>query len=400
MSKYIRNLAVTVLIASIMACNFSTELLTPQVANPLSGTVLPTAFISADTPVPEDLNAPTPTTEYTPTPEGPGDICLLVDKGDIEKFFGEPASDPKSANGGCTFTNVKDGLYAFSLGAGQDKDTATVLQGQAMLLGFAGIKLDETTIGKLNKLADAQDFKRYLSELVAQSKGTDTISARLFKGGGNDLTYWAWITTPPRRSGAFLAVRGTTLVSLYFIVPETQEEKAMLTGANNLAGQIFAKLPSKFSFMNTSQTPDSQEQVPATDSAPVATQENQQATQPPSSTAAGATPTTAVSSSDIPVLLSPADGTEINIYPRTITLTWSPVTNASKYLVEIMACSPTSPDTCFSHPMIEQTTRESTTTSYTFNFVGKQPGKWRVSAFDASGKLGTPSGWFRFTCLQ
>ncbi len=400
MIKNFRVLAVIPLIYSILACNLSTSLLTPQVATPGTGTVLPTAYIHEETPEPVDINAPTPTLEEAiSTPEGFADICSYVSKEDVEKFFGEPANDPKSANGGCTFTNAKDGLYAFSLGAGQDNDTATILQGQAMLLGLAGIKLDETVTGKLNKLADTRDFKGYLSELVALSKSSSTITARLFKGGGNDLTYWAWITTPPRRSGAFLAVRGTTLVSLYIVVPETQEEKAMLTASNNLAGQIFAKLPQKFSFFPTVSAPESSEQAPASASAPAVTQESLQSTEP-SSPSASSTSTTAPQSSEIPILLSPADGTEINIYPRTITLTWSPVQNASKYLVEIDACSPTNPDTCYSHPMIEQTTRETTIPTYTFNFVDKQPGRWRVSAIDANGKLGTPSGWFRFNCLK
>ncbi len=399
MSNYFRVLAVIPLVFSILACNFSTALLTPQVATPGSGTVLPTAYIPEETIEPVDINEPTPTSDITSAPEGHADICSYVTKEDVEKFFGEPASDPKSANGSCMYTNAKDGLYAFSLGAGQDNDTATILQGQAMLLGLAGIKLDETVTGNLNKLADARDFKGYLSELVALSKSSTTISARLFKGGGNDLTYWAWISAPPRRSGAFLAVRGTTLVSLYIVVPEIQEEKAMLTSANNLAGQIFAKLPRDFSFFPTIAAPESAEQTPVPESIPAVPQETSPSIEP-TSPATVSTPTTNAQSSDIPVLLTPADGTEINIYPRTITLTWSPVQNASKYLVEIMACSPTNQDTCFSHPMIEQTTRETTAPSYTFNFVGKQPGKWRVSIIDASGKLGTPSGWFRFTCLQ
>jgi len=38
-------------------------------------------------------------------------------------------------------------------------------------------------------------------------------------------------------------------------------------------------------------------------------------------------------------------------------------------------------------------------TTYTFNFVGAQPGRWRVWAVNGSGMPGSKSGWreFRFT---
>jgi hypothetical protein len=45
------------------------------------------------------------------------------------------------------------------------------------------------------------------------------------------------------------------------------------------------------------------------------------------------------------------------------------------------------------------TVRGVTGTSYTFNFVGAQPGRWRVSSVNGGGVAGPPSGWrqFRYT---
>jgi len=41
-----------------------------------------------------------------------------------------------------------------------------------------------------------------------------------------------------------------------------------------------------------------------------------------------------------------------------------------------------------------------TDTSYTFDFVGKQPGRWQVWAIDENGIPGPKSGWWGFTYLQ
>jgi hypothetical protein len=39
-------------------------------------------------------------------------------------------------------------------------------------------------------------------------------------------------------------------------------------------------------------------------------------------------------------------------------------------------------------------------TSYEFDFVGAQPGRWRVGAMDKPGHTGERSGWWTFTYLQ
>lgn len=339
---------------------------------------------------------PTETIQPSTVPQSPAqsvetggvvDMCTLISKSDVEKFFNEPASEPKASPGGCAFTNAKDGLYAFSFGAGQEKDTSNILQGQAMLLGMAGVRLDEAAMAKLKPLADALDFKGFFTELVTQSKSSNTISAKLLAGGGNDLTYWAWITVPPRRTGAFAAVRGNTAVSLYVVVPESQKEETVLNEANALAGMVFSKLPQKFSVGAA---------IPAQVAQPASPAQNQPPTAQP-------TPTLIPSSTPVqglpaPALLTPTEGQVFSTYPRTTNFSWSPVPAASKYIFELMACSNSNTSECFIWP-VDKPLHEVAGTTYTFNFVGAQPGKWRVTAVDANGVKGIPSEWrmFKYT---
>ena len=389
MRAIMRYSAILVLTLSLVACNLSSALVA---AAPTSAPkpVVPTQTEEPENPI--DENLPTPTEEGAVAEPTSFDPCTLVTKENAEKFLGEPASEPKSMSGGCNFTNAKDGLYAFSVAAAQDKESVNILQGQTMLLGFAGIKMDEAFINEVKPLAEALDYKAFFTKLVAASKSSSTISAKLFSGGGNDLTYWAWITVPPRRQGAFVAIRGTTVVNINLVVSETQVEETLLNDANRLASDIFKKLPEKFSIGSGSPAPAAQSQSVPTPTI-VGPAESQ-----PAEVAATVAPTTApvVQGLPMPVLLTPADGTVFDTYPRNTTLTWSPVTGANKYLLEIMACSSNQPSNCFSHPMIEQTSRETTQTTYSFNFVGAQPGKWRVIPIDTSGTMGTPSAWWTF----
>jgi hypothetical protein len=91
----------------------------------------------------------------------------------------------------------------------------------------------------------------------------------------------------------------------------------------------------------------------------------------------------------------PPDGAVFDQFPRTTTLTWSAVSGAASYSVDLQVCQPSGcvDDGAFT------TTRGVTGTSYTFNFVGAQPGRWRVSSVNGGGVAGPPSGWrqFRFT---
>lgn len=93
-----------------------------------------------------------------------------------------------------------------------------------------------------------------------------------------------------------------------------------------------------------------------------------------------------------PVLVSPRNGTIFSHYPRTTKLDWNPVAGAVKYKVEIQYCSPSGCGVwAVSYPIVIRLTSD-----YTFNFVGAQPGRWRVWAIDANGKEGLKSAWWNF----
>ncbi len=98
-----------------------------------------------------------------------------------------------------------------------------------------------------------------------------------------------------------------------------------------------------------------------------------------------------------PRLTSPADGASFSHYPRRTTLAWQPVPGASSYTVEVdcYQCCQTN-QWCTD---VGRTWKEApglTSTSYSFDFVGAQPGRWRVWAVDAQGQPGPKSDWWEF----
>jgi hypothetical protein len=92
-----------------------------------------------------------------------------------------------------------------------------------------------------------------------------------------------------------------------------------------------------------------------------------------------------------PAQMSPAHRTVFTNYPRKTTLYWSTVPGAKNYSVEVEFNSGNQ-----WRPLKKQTGPQ---TTYTFDFVGAQPGRWRVSAVDAAEKKGAVSPWreFRYT---
>lgn len=88
---------------------------------------------------------------------------------------------------------------------------------------------------------------------------------------------------------------------------------------------------------------------------------------------------------------SPMNGAVFSNYPRTTTLTWSPVSGAVNYGVEVQYGAP---DYTSWSPFSSKT--DLRTTSYTFDFVGAQPGRWRVWAIDANGQASAKSDWWTF----
>jgi hypothetical protein len=98
-----------------------------------------------------------------------------------------------------------------------------------------------------------------------------------------------------------------------------------------------------------------------------------------------------------PVPIAPADKTVFSIYPRRTTLRWRPTPGAYAYIVQWEYSSRrrwSSEGRDF-----PDYTNLITRTSYTFDFVGAQPGRWRIWPVNADGLRGTPSKWqtFRYT---
>jgi hypothetical protein len=100
----------------------------------------------------------------------------------------------------------------------------------------------------------------------------------------------------------------------------------------------------------------------------------------------------------IPAQVSPANGTEFTHFPRAVTLVWNPVTDPTApvtYRVEAQFCQSANPSNC--------TTGATwcpgalTEISCSFNFVGGQPGRWRVKAVDAAGNESAFSAYRTFS---
>lgn len=107
-----------------------------------------------------------------------------------------------------------------------------------------------------------------------------------------------------------------------------------------------------------------------------------------------------------PVQLAPAENEMLLRTPRTTTLQWKKVDGASRYEVEVDYCR-NSPDLkqclnptpyIFAFPSLGNSPKPNTTedTSLTFDFIGAQPGRWRVWAVDKDGRKGFKSSWRGF----
>jgi eukaryotic-like serine/threonine-protein kinase len=115
----------------------------------------------------------------------------------------------------------------------------------------------------------------------------------------------------------------------------------------------------------------------------------------------------------VPTQLSPSDGAVFADFPRSTTLQWSAVPGVIFYGIEIDCGVPGPSGTAVSWG--SETRPPQTTTSgadkpcfpltlvteptYTFNFVGAQPGRWRVWAIGKFGQRSAKIAWrqFRYT---
>jgi hypothetical protein len=93
-----------------------------------------------------------------------------------------------------------------------------------------------------------------------------------------------------------------------------------------------------------------------------------------------------------PALVAPIEGAKINIFPRKTVFEWRRVEGASKYEIEIEANEG-------KWVLLKNVTTE--LNSFTFDFVGKQEGRWRVRSISkATGKPGVYTAWRVFTYLR
>jgi len=98
-----------------------------------------------------------------------------------------------------------------------------------------------------------------------------------------------------------------------------------------------------------------------------------------------------------PVQVSPGDKAVFHGYPRMLPMQWEPVKGASGYEVEVdcYGC-------CITHGWCSAPGRpaevsKTLNTNYTHEFVGDQPGRWRVWAVAPDGTPGAKSDWRAFT---
>lgn len=100
----------------------------------------------------------------------------------------------------------------------------------------------------------------------------------------------------------------------------------------------------------------------------------------------------------VPSLLSPQCGTVFSIFPRTTTLKWSAVPGAVSYTAEVDCyhCCKTG-KWCTDVGQTYRVAPNLTQPRYTFNFVGAQPGRWRVWATFSGGVQSEKTPWCGFT---
>jgi hypothetical protein len=101
-----------------------------------------------------------------------------------------------------------------------------------------------------------------------------------------------------------------------------------------------------------------------------------------------------------PVQQSPADFAKLNGYPRATKLEWSPVEGAASYEVEVDYCRGGVREVCLDPHSLQLKSSPLMETSLEFNFIGEQPGRWRVWAIDKDGREGFKSPWRVFIYVR
>lgn len=97
-----------------------------------------------------------------------------------------------------------------------------------------------------------------------------------------------------------------------------------------------------------------------------------------------------------PRLLCPFNNIVFHHYPRETTLAWEDAPGAKSYTVEIDFYMPNLGWCSEQEKCNSFVARNITTNRYNFNFVGAQPGRWRVWAVNAEGKESLKTNWWEF----
>lgn len=94
---------------------------------------------------------------------------------------------------------------------------------------------------------------------------------------------------------------------------------------------------------------------------------------------------------------APRAGTKFHQIPRTTYFGWAAVENAASYGIEVdcMHCC-VQGRWCSDVGMTWHLKDNLTATEYAHDFVGAQPGRWRVWAFNSCSGKGRLSGWWEF----
>ena len=93
-----------------------------------------------------------------------------------------------------------------------------------------------------------------------------------------------------------------------------------------------------------------------------------------------------------PELVGPIADAKLNMFPRKTVFEWKHVEGASKYEIVVEYNDG-------KWKLLKNATTN--VPSYTLNFIGKQPGRWRVRSFSkATGKPGAYGEWREFTYLR
>lgn len=109
-----------------------------------------------------------------------------------------------------------------------------------------------------------------------------------------------------------------------------------------------------------------------------------------------------------PAQMAPAAGAVFDYYPRRTRLEWLPVEGAVSYSVEVDFCSGrrrsaqgcADPQPLSNSMKFNPQTSGIEGTAYEFDFIGAQPGRWRVWAVDSQGREGFKSPWRLFVYLR